>query len=56
MSQTVIFDPLLPAVFLWILAAVAVALLVLALWRGLAGWALRALAAGFLLAALANPS
>lgn len=56
MNQTVIFDPLLPAAFLWGLAAVSVALLAFGLWRGLAGWALRALVAGFLLAALAGPS
>ena len=56
MSQSVIFDPLLPGVVLWALAALAVALLVFAMWRGLAGWALRALAAGCLLAALAGPS
>ena len=56
MSQTVIFDPLLPVAALWVLGAVAVLLLGVALWRGLAGWALRALAAGFLLGALANPS
>ena len=55
MSQSVIFDPLVPWPVLWVLAGLAVALLALALWRGLAGWALRALAAGFLLAALAGP-
>ena len=56
MNQTLIFDPLLPIWALWALAALAVVLLGFALWRRLAGWALRALAAGFLLAALANPS
>ncbi len=56
MSQTVIFAPLLPLAFLWALAGLAAALLALALWRGLAGWALRALAAGFLLVALLGPS
>ena len=55
MSQSVIFDPLLPLALLWGLAAVAFVLLAFALWRGLAGWALRAVAAGFLLAALAGP-
>ncbi len=55
MTQSVIFDPLVPLPVLWVLAALAGAFLALALWRGLAGWALRALAAGFLLAALAGP-
>jgi hypothetical protein len=56
MTQAVIFDPLVPVVLLWALAALAVVLLGFGIWRGLAGWALRALAAGFLLAALAGPS
>ncbi len=56
MSQTVILAPLLPVWMLWALAVLAVGLLGFAVWRGLAGWALRGLAAGFLLAALAGPS
>ena len=56
MSASVIFDPLVPWLVLWVLAGLAVVLLALAVWRGLAGWALRALAAGFLVAALAGPS
>ena len=56
MSQTVIFAPLLPLPLLWALAALSAALLALALWRGLSGWALRALASAFLLAALIGPS
>lgn len=56
MTQTVIFDPLVPVVLLWALAGLAAVLLGFGIWRGLAGWALRALAAGFLLAALAGPS
>ena len=56
MNQTVIFDPLVPMQVLWGLAALAGVLLAVALWRWLAGWPLRALAAGFLLAALANPA
>ncbi len=56
MNQTLIFDPLLPVPVLWVLATVAVVMLALAVWRRLAGWALRALAAGFVLAALSNPS
>ena len=55
MSASVIFAPLVPWAVLWVLAAMAVALLALAVWRGLAGWALRAMAAGFLVAALAGP-
>ena len=56
MSQSVVFDPLVAVWLLWALGALAGVLLGVALWRGLAGWALRALAAGFLLAALAGPS
>ena len=56
MTQTVILDPLLPVPVFWALAGLALALLVLAVWRGLSGWALRALAMGFLLVALAGPS
>ncbi len=56
MSQTLIFQPLVAD---WALIALAVAagvLLALALWRGLVGWAIRALALGFVLVALCNPS
>lgn len=56
MTGTVIFDPLVP---LWLVAALVVvtaAGLVLAARRGLAGWALRALAALVLIAALSGPS
>ena len=56
MTGTVIFDPLLPWVVLAVLAAVAAAGIGLALWRGLTGWALRALAAMVVLGALAGPS
>ncbi|MFV0513684.1 MAG: hypothetical protein ACK5MY_08660 [Jhaorihella sp.] len=55
MTGSVIFDPLLPWPFLAGLAALALAGVVLALWRGLSGWALRALAAAAVLAALAGP-
>lgn len=56
MSQTLIFQPLVAD---WVLIALAVAsavLLALALWRGLVGWAIRALALGFVLVALCNPA
>ncbi len=49
------FDPMLPYWLLAVLAAGAFALLALALWRGLQGWALRALALLALGLALANP-
>ena len=56
MSQSVIFDPLLPMAVIVALAGLASVLLAFAIWRRLAGWVLRALAAGLLLAALAGPS
>ncbi|MCA0929428.1 DUF7408 domain-containing protein [Ruegeria profundi] len=55
MTGTVIFDPLIPWPVLAIVATVAVAGVVLALWRGLSGWALRGLAALVVIAALAGP-
>jgi hypothetical protein len=53
---TLIFAPLLPWPVIAGLAALAAALVGVAVWRGLAGWWLRGLAAVALLAALANPS
>ncbi len=55
MTGSIVFDPLLPWPVLAALAALALAGVALALWRGLAGWALRGLAALVLLAALAGP-
>ncbi len=55
MTGTLVFDPLIPWQVLAIVAALALAGVVLALWRGLAGWALRALAALVLLGALTGP-
>jgi len=52
----VIFAPLLPWAAIWALAAFAGALLAFAVWRGLAGWALRAVAVGVLVLALAGPA
>jgi len=56
MTGSIVFDPLLPWVIILVLAAFAASGIVLALWRGLQGWALRALAAFVVLAALAQPS
>ena len=52
----VIFDPLLPWLVIAAVAALSALAVGLALWRGLRGWWLRALASVALLAALANPS
>ena len=56
MTGSIVFDPLLPWLFIAALGVVATAGIALALWRGLQGWALRALAALVVLAALAQPS
>lgn len=56
MTGSFVFDPLLPWVVIAVLAALALAGIVLALWRGLSGWAFRALAALVLVGALAQPS
>ncbi len=56
MTGQIVFDPLLPWAVVWGLAALAMAGVLLALWRGLTGWALRLLAAIVLIAALAQPS
>lgn len=56
MAQSVLYDPLLPWVLIWGLAALAGLIVAAALWRGLSGWWLRLLAAALLIGALANPS
>ncbi|WP_299787378.1 hypothetical protein [uncultured Marivita sp.] len=56
MTGSIVFDPLLPWVIIAVLAGLAGLGVALALWRGLQGWALRALAALVVLAALAQPS
>ncbi|MGR3619936.1 MAG: hypothetical protein ACU0AX_10610 [Roseovarius sp.] len=56
MTGTLLFDPLLPWLVIWALAALAALFLALQVWRNLAGWPFRALAALALLLALANPS
>ncbi len=55
MTGTVIFDPLIPWPFLAAVALIAMSGVVLALWRGLSGWALRGLAALVILGALCGP-
>ena len=55
-SGSVIFDPLLPWPVLWIACGLAALFIGLALWRGLKGWGLRALALAAVLLAIANPS
>jgi len=56
MTETLILDPLVPIVALYMLAGLAAFGVALAIWRRLAGWWLRALAAIAILAAVANPS
>ncbi len=56
MITNLVFDPLVPVSLLTGLGAVAAALVLFSLWRGLGGWWLRGLAVLILLAALANPS
>ncbi|MCR9157437.1 MAG: hypothetical protein NXH80_09325 [Rhodobacteraceae bacterium] len=56
MTGSIVFDPLLPWLIIAVLAALAALGVTLALWRGLQGWALRALAALVVLAALSQPS
>ncbi|MEM6659542.1 MAG: hypothetical protein AAF496_00845 [Pseudomonadota bacterium] len=55
MTGTVIFDPLIPWPALAAVAAIACLGIALAAWRGLSGWALRALAALIVIAALSGP-
>ncbi|KGM89882.1 putative membrane protein [Roseovarius mucosus DSM 17069] len=56
MTGSVVFDPLLPLWLIAALGALVLAGLALALWRGLAGWPLRALAGLVILAALMGPA
>ncbi|SDH40068.1 glutamine amidotransferase [Alloyangia pacifica] len=56
MTGEIVFDPLLPWPAIWVLGAVALASVALALWRGMPGWALRFFAGFVLLAALTQPS
>ncbi|WP_134015724.1 hypothetical protein [Litoreibacter halocynthiae] len=52
----VIFSPLVPWPALYIAAAITMLFAILAIWRGLGGWWLRAPAMAVLLLGLANPS
>ncbi|WP_210134404.1 hypothetical protein [Pseudotabrizicola sediminis] len=54
--QSLVFAPLTPWPMIWGAMAFAVVLLALAVMRGLSGWGLRAVAAGLVLLALANPA
>ena len=54
MTGQIILDPLLPVPLLVAVALLAFAATVLALWRGLSGWWLRALAGLALLAGIAS--
>lgn len=56
MSQTVVFDPLLPWALIWAFVSLSAMMVGLALWRGLRGWPLRGLAFATLGLALANPA
>jgi len=55
MTGTLIFDPLIPWLWLAAIGMLALGGVALALWRGLSGWALRALGVFALLGALAGP-
>ncbi|MEP6067412.1 MAG: hypothetical protein ABJ246_16350 [Paracoccaceae bacterium] len=56
MTSSIIIDPLVPLPFLIALALIVIAGILLAVWRGLKGWALRGLAALVVLGALIGPS
>lgn len=56
MTAALVFAPLVGWWVIYALAAVALMLVALAVWRGLAGWWLRALALAALVLALANPA
>ncbi|WP_417274130.1 hypothetical protein [Celeribacter halophilus] len=56
MIRDIVFSPLVPLPVLIGLAGLVTALVIFAAWRGLSGWALRALAALGIVAALAGPS
>ncbi|MFK7876015.1 MAG: hypothetical protein AB8B71_09585 [Paracoccaceae bacterium] len=55
MIGSILFDPLLPWAVIAVLAALTLGFVAFAVWRGLAGWALRGLAGVVLVAALSGP-
>lgn len=55
MTGAVLFSPLLPMPILIALGVLVIGFTAFAVWRGLAGWALRGLAAAVLVLALAGP-
>jgi hypothetical protein len=55
MTASVVFDPLLPWWLIACLEGMVLTAVALAMWRGLSGWAFRALAGAVVLAALAGP-
>jgi len=56
MNTSIVFDPLLPWLILTVLSGVVALGTLLAVWRGLSGWALRGLAGLVLIAALSGPA
>ncbi|MFT6090284.1 hypothetical protein [Sulfitobacter sp.] len=56
MTSTIVFNPMIPMPLLAMVAAIALAAVILAVMRGLQGWALRGLAMLVVLAALSGPS
>ena len=56
MTSSIIIDPLVPLPILIALALIVIAGIILAVWRGLKGWALRGLAGLVVLGALIGPS
>ncbi|UWR22314.1 hypothetical protein [Sulfitobacter sp. S190] len=56
MTSTIVFDPLIPWPLLLMVGVIAAIGVMLAIVRGLRGWALRGLAAAVVLAALSGPS
>ena len=56
MTSTIVFDPLIPWTLLAVVGAIAIVALILAVARGLNGWALRGLAMAVVIAALSGPS
>ena len=56
MTSTILFNPLVPWILLAVLAALTLAGISFAAWRGLSGWVFRGLAGLVILGALAGPT